>query len=358
MTDIRIGIIGTGQMAATMARAIALTPGVRILGVESNSGNAGRAHAFAQTCGGVRAFDTSAALLANNQIDLVYIASSTASHPTLTIAALDAGKAVLCEKPFATSLAEAQKITDAARRSGCFCMEALWTPFLPADVHVAELVRARAAGEPVHLSASFGYPVTSASHPALFEPNGGGVLLDRAIYPLSLALRLLGPVAAVDGRVKRDARGVDVHASIQLAHRSGAHSQLTVSLVSLLANSAIISGSQGSITLGAPLIGAEAVTVHHTEPPQTARADVNARSNAGMVADKLRALPALRRLKRMWPSGTRHHGPYGANPYQPLLQHMFAMLRAKQTESSEVPLAHSLEIMRIIEAVRRQGSPG
>ena len=357
MTNIRIGIIGTGHMAATMARTIASTAGAQVEGVASGSGDVERARIFAQVCGGVRAYDTPLELLAHANVDLVYIASATASHASLAIAALDAGKAVLCEKPFATSVTEGQRVVEAARRNGRFFMEALWTPFLPADRRVVELVRTRAVGEPVHLSASFGYPVSVTSHPGLFAPIGGGVLLDRAIYPISLALRILGPVEGVAGRVQRTADGIDVHASLQLAHRSGAQSQLAVSLVALLENTAIISGSLGSITLGAPLIGAEVVAVQRVTPPPAARRSVNVAAEANTLGDKLRAIPALRRLKRMLPSGAREHLPYGASPYGPLLRHVIEALQSKKAESDEVPLALSLEILRIVDAVRADGTP-
>ena len=158
-----------------------------------------------------------APLLHSSEFDAVYIANASAEHATTAIAALEAGKAVLCEKPLALSANEAERVAEVARRTGKLCMEGIWTAFLPAYRRFLELARAKACGEPIHLFADFGYPVSEKALPRLFSPAAGGVLLDRGIYLVALALNVFGPVERVDARLDVTAQGVDQHASLQLA---------------------------------------------------------------------------------------------------------------------------------------------
>ena len=151
--------------------------------------------------------------LRNDAISAVYIANRNIEHCATAIAALSAGKAVLCEKPFAINMKEGQEVLFAARSSRRLFMEAMWTPLLPAYMRLRELVQSGSFGRPTHLHFNFGYPTSAQSNPMLFTATGGGVLLDRSGYGIALALAILGDVQAVDVSLSVNDDGVDIGAA-------------------------------------------------------------------------------------------------------------------------------------------------
>lgn len=354
MTHVRMGVVGTGRMAATMIGAAARMNSVTVGGVASASGSTDRARSIATAFGIAHAYGDPAPLFARDDIDLIYIATETHSHARVSIAALEAGKSVLCEKPFATSLAEGQLVIDAARRSKALFVEALWTMLLPAYRRAKEIVHSKEIGATTHLTASFGYP-TSPSPSRGPSDAYGGVLLDRAVYPVSLAIKLMGPVEHVDAAIIHGADDVDVEASLQLVHASGGHSQLTASLSTLLSNEAVISGTGGSVTIEAPLVGSELITIRQikSDPPPHA---AGTHSPQQTLKERLRAIPALRRLHRQLAGGRREHHHYGANQYLPLLEHVVELFGCRRTESDVVPLDLSVEVARVTDLARSVGT--
>jgi predicted dehydrogenase len=336
-------------MAAQMLKALRLVEGVEVKAVMSPSPN--RAREFAATHGIGTAYEKLADLLNDTGITAVYIANSNGEHAATTIASLRAGKAVLCEKPFAISVAEGRAIVDAARASGRLFMEAMWTPFLPAYETLRRLVSEGAAGTPRHLHFEFGYPADPKSYPLLFTPVTGGVVLDRAAYGISLALQLFGDVEKVDAALGlKD--GVDVDASLLLTHVKGGLSQLTFSMTSLLFNTATVACDRGYLGLVRPTIGSEGVCVQLASAPGGA-ADRQALSFKGRLKQKLQQYPAVRRFgsARKAPAITRCS--YGADPYAHQVRHFVGLMRSERVESDINTHARSLAALEIIEAAKR-----
>ncbi|MCC6496596.1 MAG: Gfo/Idh/MocA family oxidoreductase, partial [Propionibacteriaceae bacterium] len=141
---VRWGIAGPGRIAATVAAEFAHVPDAELVAVGSRSSE--RAKEFAGRHGIPRAYGSYAELFAAD-LDAVYLATPHAQHTELAIAAIEAGKALLVEKSFTTTVADTAAIIDAARARGVFVMEAMWTRFLPAVVHLRELVASGALGE-------------------------------------------------------------------------------------------------------------------------------------------------------------------------------------------------------------------
>jgi predicted dehydrogenase len=337
---IGFGIIGTGAMAHQMARTIALSKCARIVRVASRSTSRGTRFAKQHK---IAAWGDEAALLADPAADAVYVAGRNGEHAAASLAALHAGKAVLCEKPFACSPEEAMAVIETAQTAGRLFMEAMATPFLPA---VAEAIARATSGEfgaPQHLAASFGYKVDRHSHRGLFAEDGG-VLLDRAVYPLTLALLALGPVidSEIDGDLYTDRNGLDVAVHIQLSHQSGARSDLTASLVERLPNSLSIGCEHAQIRVDAPLLAGRRVTIG---PPLQ---DLSA-----AIADRPFAQnPVVRRAGDLLARLTGSWRPYGASPYLPELEHFCALLRGGHIESPILTHRLMLEVQHIIGRVR------
>ncbi|HET8707704.1 MAG TPA: Gfo/Idh/MocA family oxidoreductase, partial [Pseudomonadales bacterium] len=225
MNPINFGIIGTGLMAATMMEAFKHLTNARVVAVASDSLE--RAQGFSARFNIAKAYGNVNELLSDESVDAVYIANLTELHAISTINALNAGKAVLCEKPIATTEGDCIRIQEAAAKSGKLCMEAMWTHFLPAYQALFSLSEQQALGRPVQLYADFGYPTNPEAFPRLFKPSAGsGVILDRGVYPIALAVKLFGRVTGIKAQVVCNLDGVDTDAYFILNHENGCHSQL------------------------------------------------------------------------------------------------------------------------------------
>ena len=345
---VRLGVIGTGNMAGTMIGAAKTIPGLTVIGVASASGSISRSQSLATNFGIRHAYGSPESLLARDDVDLIYIATGLHSHVSLCLAALRAEKSVLCEKPFATSIEEANVVAADARRSGRLFMEALWTLLLPAYRRTVEIVQKGEIGRPTHLTASFGYPNLDADS----FGRRGGVLLDRAVYPISLAITLLGPVEHVDAAIANNTDGVDVDAELQLFHTSGARSQLAVSFSSLLSNSAVVSGPGGAVTLESPLLGSERITIRHAKNDRPA-SNLRGHPTKQTLREKLKAIPILRRLQGRLLDGQREYHCYGANLYHPLLKHVVSLVQSGKNNSDVACLDLSLAVAKVIDLARK-----
>lgn len=247
---LRWGIAATGMIAASMAEALATLPDARVTAVGSRS--SASADEFAQRFDIPRAHGSYAALWADEDVEVVYIASPHSHHHAMTIAALDAGKHVVCEKAFAVNAAQAAEMVDAARRNDRFLMEAMWTWFIPAVVDIRARVLDGEIGELKVIDADFGIPV--------FDPDGrhrradlaGGALLDLGIYPISFARYLAGdPVEARVVGTLTD-QGVDATMGGVISYSSGAIGLFHTSLDMLTSLRATVYGTLGRIDVDPP----------------------------------------------------------------------------------------------------------
>ena len=221
---IRWGILGTGKIAVDFGLALQLVKDAELQAIASR--NVKKAKQFAKNLGAARYFDNYDDLVADPNIDIVYIATPNALHKEHSLLALNAGKPVLCEKPFALTADEAQTVIDVARSKGLFCMEAMWIRFIPAMQAVKQCVTKGEIGDINLLIADMGYPASASSHRSLFNPQGGGVLLDRGIYLISLAYFLLGKPDGIVSQARLNAQGIDEQISILLNYKSGAQANL------------------------------------------------------------------------------------------------------------------------------------
>ncbi len=246
----RWGIASTGGIAASMCEALAGLPDARIVAVGSRTQQA--ADDFAARFGIPNAHGSYEALFDDAEVDIVYVASPHSHHHAMTIAALDAGKHVLCEKAFALNAGQARDMVDAARRNDRFLMEAMWTWFIPAVVEIRQRVLDGEIGELKVVEANFGIPV--------FDPDGrhrradlaGGAMLDVGIYPVTLARFLAGdPVEAkVIGTLGET--GVDATVGGVVSYSSGAIGVFHTSLDMPTSLRASAYGTLGRIDIDPP----------------------------------------------------------------------------------------------------------
>lgn len=264
MTDgVRWGILSTGRIAKAFARALKDTPGAVLAGVGSRTVDA--AEAFAREFGG-KAYGSYEALAAADDIDLIYIGTPHPMHAENVRMALNAGKGVLCEKPFTMNRSEAEELVALARAKNLFLMEAMWTRFMPALAEVRRIVESGEIG-PVHqVNAELGFKSEAGPEHRLFNPAlGGGALLDLGIYPLSIAVALLGPVDKVTAQADLGPTGVDEQTGFLLRHSKGGMSVCSCSLRARLPSELTIAGERGHVRMN--------TMFHHTTTVTVVRAD-------------------------------------------------------------------------------------
>ncbi|MCQ4162325.1 Gfo/Idh/MocA family oxidoreductase [Roseomonas sp. GC11] len=340
---IGFGIIGTGGMAARMAATLRGLPRVSLLGVASGSG---RAAGFAAAHGIPSAQDSLEGLLALPGLEAVYIGHANAGHAAAIRAAAAAGKAILCEKPFALNTAEGAAALAAVEAAGVLFMEALAPPFLPAYRRLAG--QAAALEGPLHLEASFGAPEDPALRPGLFAP-GAGALRDRGIYLLALARQLLGPVESLQAVLRRGEGGVDTHAALLLRHAGGHSAHLTASLEALLPNAVTLGARSGLLRLGGHVMLPE--SLYHRAAPPPSRQGAEA-PGTGLKA-RLRRSPWLRRLRAALPQERAEALPWGEDPYQWEAAHFCDLLRQGARRSPVLPPEFSREVLGLIEEAEK-----
>jgi len=244
----RWGIVGTGLIAGMFAADVALLPDAVVQAVGSRSQES--AAAFGDKYSVPTRHSSYADLVADPEIDAVYVATPHPDHHASALLAIAAGKATLVEKPFTMSAAEAAELIDAARARGVFLMEAMWTRFLPHMAHIRALLESGALGDLRTVVADHGQWFAYDPAFRLFAPElGGGALLDLGIYPVSFASWVLGSPEKVTAVSNRAATGVDAQTSIVLQYAGGQHAVLTTTLEAATSTRAAISGTDARIEI-------------------------------------------------------------------------------------------------------------
>ncbi len=319
MTEpIHWGIMGTGSIAAAFAADLALLPDARLVAIGSRT-RAG-ADAFAERFGIPNRHASYEALAADPAVDVIYIATPHPMHHPNTLLCLEAGRAVLCEKPFALNAARAAEMIALARARGLFLMDAMWTRFLPLFARLRELLAEEALGVVQMLAADFGFAAGFDPHSRLFDPAlGGGALLDVGVYPVALASQVLGPPARITALAHIGETGVDEGVGMVFGYQSGALAVLSASLRADAAREAWIAGTHGRVLIRPTWWMGSHMTL----------------IRAGHTDEEI-DLPPLGR-------GYAHEAA-----------EVMACLRAGRTESAIMPLDETLAIMQTLDAVRAQ----
>lgn len=348
MTRINIAVVGTGAMATRMMDTFKKAK-IHVAAIVSH--DIERARALAARFD-VPIFESSlSAVLVRSDVDAVYVANAAYEHSMVCIAALEAGKAVLCEKPIALCFNDAQRVAEVARSTQMLCLEGLWTLFLPAYQRFFEMPKSGAWGRADSLVADFGYPSSEKIAPRTQREDFEGVMLDRGVYLIAMSLRLFGAVERVHADLRINAYG-DEEAFLQLRHYNGSHSQLAMSFTSLMSNTATLHCSKGLVQLQYPLVGSEGILTTRSSNASSSPQAVREPSLRTDVLRKLKEFPLLRRINR----GLRRVGaeslPYGSDQYLPQVEHFVALFKAGAHESEVVPLEFSLDVQRVIESAR------
>jgi predicted dehydrogenase len=244
--EIRWGVVGPGRIAESLVKDFDVVDGARVIAVASRSID--RAEAFAGRHAIERAYGSYAEIMADPDVDVLYLATPHPQHHPLALAALDAGKALLVEKAFTATTPGAAEVVERARKTGLFTMEAMWTRFQPAVVAVRELIADGAIGEVRSVQADLGVAREYDPADRLFDlALGGGALLDLGVYVVSFAQMLLGDPERVVAAGSLFPSGADAEASLLLDYGDGRTAALMTSLRNALPGQARIFGTTGWI---------------------------------------------------------------------------------------------------------------
>lgn len=312
----RWGILGAGRIARKFAQDLLTLPDAQLYAVASTDQQ--RADEFAQEFNIPHALGSYEDLLTRPDLDVVYVATRHVYHHENVLMLLNAGIAVLGEKPFAMNSQQVREMVDTARTKGVFLMEALWSRFMPGIRHALELAQSGSVGKVVSVKADFGFKAPFVADNRLFNKAlGGGALLDIGIYPLFLSYLFLGKPTTLKASATFGATGIDEQIGLILTYADG---QLAILDSTLLAKTdciGIIQGETGQIRIHGRFHETTAVTLQPEEGE-----------------------PTTTTFER-----TTHGYNYEA-------QHVMACLTEGKTESQLWSLDDSLNLINILDAAR------
>lgn len=315
---VRWGIIGPGNIARKFAEDLKLAEGAVLQAVASR--DAARAKAFGKDFGAIKTYGSYEALAKDPEVDIVYVATPHVFHYPHSMLCLQNGKAVLCEKPFGMNAREVEAMLAEAKARDVFIMEAFWTRFIPGIQKTLELIESGAIGNVEYVRADFGFVGDTDPKKRVYDKAlGGGSLMDVGIYPIYLALLLLGVPDTIDASALFSSTGVDTHCIMMFDYEKGQKSILESSVIEQTPTEALIFGSKGMIRLHRRFHHTQKITLelHGKEPEST---EVKYKGN-GYYHEIVEANECLRKGKK---------------------------------ESEGMPHAMSLDLIRTLDRVRKK----
>ena len=185
----KLGILGAGGIASTMAKTVAGMKDVEAYAVAAR--DLERARVFAQKYEVKKAYGSYEEMLADDEVELVYIATPHSHHYLHAKMCLEAGKHVLCEKAFTVNAEQAQKLFDLAKEKKLLITEAIWTRYMPSRKMINDIIESGVIGEVTAVTANLSYTVSHVER--IRKPElAGGALLDVGVYPINFASMVLG----------------------------------------------------------------------------------------------------------------------------------------------------------------------
>ena len=243
------GLVGASRIARQALAPAMLAAGHAVRAVAAR--DQARANSFAAEFGIPTVHDSYAGLVADPGIDSVYVSLANGSHLEWTLAALAAGKHVLCEKPLGLDAGQVSQMRDAARAAGRLLMEAFCPPFHPQIRRLDELLAARALGEIVFVDSHSLHPLADRGDFRWDRSNGGGALLDLGTYCVAMTRRIVGREPRHATATARFRHGVDASLSALLDF-DDASASLRCSFETTAGQRLVVEGTRGRVVLDLP----------------------------------------------------------------------------------------------------------
>ena len=249
MKQVKWGIVGTGNIPTQFAQGLQLVEHAQIAAVASRSIDS--ATAFAEKFAIPKCYGSYADMAKDTDLEIIYIGIPHLQHYETVMLFLEAGFAVICEKPLGVNAAQTEKMIAKAREKNVFFMEGMWTRFFPAFQKALDWVRSGRIGQPKMLHAVFGYDGSSNKKQWRFSHDmAGGALLDVGIYPLALTFAMFGSDPVKVSTSACIENGVDEYNTFTFEYADGRIAVLSDGIGVKLNNSVFIAGTSGSVQLG------------------------------------------------------------------------------------------------------------
>lgn len=316
----RWGIIGPGNIAREFAEDLKYVVSESceigpVLGKDFN-----HTQEFVKTFHGSLAAKNISEFL-KDQPDAVYIATPHAMHFKQTLACLENKIPVLCEKPLALNTRQVTELTDSSKQNETFLMEGMWTRFLPSMQFLLSIIQSGTIGKVLHLHADLSFIAEKKKSNRFFNPElGGGSLLDVGIYPIYLSYFLLGNPGEIFASGKINEAHIDETCGILLRYSNGNYAMLESSIITQTQNSAWIYGSDGTIRIKRPW----------TERPERIEIIINNESSF------------------------KHVPSWSGRGFQYEVDEVIKCLNQGKVESDILPHSTSIDVVKIMDAVRSQ----
>jgi predicted dehydrogenase len=261
MTEkLRWGMMGPGGITLTIVHDFGLV-GISFDAVGSRS--ADRAKAYAETHSIPKAYGSYEELVADPDLDIIYIATTHNAHFENAKLALSAGKHVLLEKPFTLDASEAKQLVALAKEKDVFLMEAMWTRFLPNHVALFEKINEGIIGNPLYVIADHNQFLPKEKAPRLHDSSlGGGSLIDLGIYPISFAHRVFGMPETVKASASLMTGNIDESVAAIFEYSEGRQALVHSSLRINGPIRAFVLGDRGRVELEKPFYEHSSFTVY------------------------------------------------------------------------------------------------
>jgi len=318
MKTIRWGIIGAGNISSKFATALVKLEGTHITAVAAR--DLDRAKEFAKRFQIEKAYGSYEELAKDPDIDVIYIGTLHTEHKENAAMCIRNRKAVLCEKPFTLNQTDTKYLVDLAREYNVFLMEAMWTKCLPITKNVKRWIQDNLIGNVKYIRVTFGYQAKFNPESRLFNPlMGGGALLDVGIYPISYAINLMNKLPDhVTGSAYIGRTGVDEINTVSMSFCEGAVADLSSAVSANTGDDALIVGEKGMILV--PYFWrAESALRYDTE---------------GNLVEEISI-------------------PHAVNGYEYEAEEVNDCLREGHLESGTIPLADTINVMKIMDEIRK-----
>jgi predicted dehydrogenase len=317
--------VGTGNISSQFAQGLQHVEGADIAAVASRSLDS--AKAFANKFGITKSYGSYEEMAKDGDLDIIYIGTPHPQHIDNVMLYLDAGLAVLCEKPLAVNARQTEQLIAKAREKNVFFMEGMWTRFFPAFKKAMEWVRTGRIGEVKFINASFGYDGSDDRSQWRFKHDmAGGALLDVGIYPLALTFAVFGPNPVKIKSSASISEGIDEYNTFTLEYEDGRIAVLSDAIGLKMDNNVFIGGTDGSVLLGEGWWHAD-------------RAELAPKGEQGM------GITADREVFEQ---------PYPATGFQYEAQAVQEYFLQGLKEAPEMPLDETLKIAWTMDELRRQ----
>ena len=313
----KIGILGPGRIAHTVAPALVALPEIECYAVASRT--PGKVEAFAEEFGFAKVYHSYEAMLEDPALELVYITTPHSHHFEHMMLCLEYGKHVICEKAFTMNAKQARQVRELAAQKGLYVAEAIWTRYMPSRAMIDEILNSGIIGKVNTLTANLSYVIHDKQR--IIDPAlAGGALLDISIYGLNFALMHFGDdIAKIGSSVQLTETGVDGMETITIFYKDGRMAVLTHSIYCRSDRKGNIHGDKGYLV------------VENINNPQSI-------SVFDMADNRI----------------AYYEVPQQINGYEYEFREAVRCIREGKTEPDSMPLARTVQVMEIMDSLRNQ----